>query len=112
MKNRTKQWPQVKQWLRVKGFCIGNTMTGWTAVNRTGIVVTASNARVKVWWPMPGDGINERRADEASMPWMQWALADAERDVEACAREADQHNREWRTTDGEGSAKKGVASEQ
>lgn len=104
MSNRTRHWPQVKQWLRVKGFNIGQTMTGWAGVNRTGIVVTVSQSRVKVEWPIPGEGMNERKAREVSMPWIQWTVSDAERDIEEIAREADRLNREFRSTDGEGAA--------
>lgn len=104
MSNRTRQWPQIKQWLRVKGFNIGQTMTGWAAVNRTGIVIIVSQNRVKVEWPIAGEGMNERKAREATMPWMQWTICDAERDLEAIAKEADAMNAQHRRTDGEGEA--------
>jgi hypothetical protein len=109
--NRTRQWPQIKQWLRVKGFNIGQTMTGWAAVNRTGIVIIVSQNRVKVEWPIPGDGMNERKAREATMPWMQWTISEAEQSIESIAREDDGHgkqaqeaaacNKQWRKSDGE-----------
>lgn len=104
MSNRTRQWPQIKQWLRVKGFNIGQTMTGWAAVNRTGIVIIVSQNRVKVEWPIPGEGLNERKEREATMPWIQAIIWEAERDIETIAREADENNKEFRRTDGEGAA--------
>jgi len=104
MTNRAKEWPAIKRWLRTKCFYTGQTMTGWVAVNRTGIVVTVSHSRIKVEWPIPGEGINERKAREATMPWMHATISEAERDIEAIAREADENNREFRRTDGEGAA--------
>lgn len=104
MSNRTRQWPQIKQWLRVKGFNIGQTVTGWAAVNRTGIVIIVSQNRVKVEWPTPGDGMNERKAREATMPWMQWTISEAERDAELRADEVRAMNVQFRSTDGEGAA--------
>ena len=104
MTNRTKQWPAIKRWLRTKLFYTGQTMTGWVAVNRSGIVVTVSQSRVKVEWPIPGEGLNERKEREATMPWMQAIISEAERDIEAIVREADENNKEFRRTDGEGAA--------
>jgi len=104
MTNRTKEWPAIKRWLRCKCFYTGQTMTGWVAVSRTGIVVTVSQSRVKVEWPIPGEGLNERKEREATMPWMQAVISEAERDIEAIVREADENNKEFRRTDGEGAA--------
>lgn len=97
----TRQWPQIKQWLRIKGFNIGNTQTGWCAVNRTGIVIIVSATRVKIEWQGSEDDIRVRKTDEMSMQWTQKTISQAERDIEICADEAQSRIQEWRTTDGE-----------
>jgi len=103
-KSRCTHWTAIKQWLRVKGFHIGQTSTGWVAVNRTGIVIVASPARVKAEWVGPNFAAEQRKVADADLKWMQVTVSQAERDAELRADEARAMNVQFRCTDGEGEA--------
>jgi hypothetical protein len=87
MKRVRRQWDAMQRWLRVKRFSVAGTRTGWAAVSDRGISVLVSDSRVKVEWPLPADGWNTRRADEATLPWLQLAVMEAENDIERSSRD-------------------------
>lgn len=77
--NNKKNWTKALQYLIAKGFYIGNTNTGWSAINNLGIVITASNSRVKVeWTSVTMVGVMCRRTESLELKWLQDVLADAE----------------------------------
>ena len=57
----------VRRWLRSEGFYVGNTKTGWVAVSRRGMVITAGAKRAKVELEHEGSMICER-IDDGSPP--------------------------------------------
>lgn len=92
MRNTTRDWTNIKTWLKVKNYYIGSTHTGWAAVCRSGIVITASKSRVKVEWTVGADVGVERKTAEATLTWIRSAVSEAERQMEAMTHEADANN--------------------
>lgn len=52
---KQKEQLQVRQWLRSEGYYVGNTKTGWVAVNARGVVITNGAKRTKVELQHDGD---------------------------------------------------------
>jgi hypothetical protein len=60
----------VRQWLRSEGFNVGTTKSGWVAVNRRGIVITAGAKRTKVELEHEGAMICERIDDGSPLLYL------------------------------------------